>query len=648
MKNTSTPTYILSSLLIAFCCLFLGTKANAQAPDGINYQAVIRNSSGTLIANTTIAIRIQIKQTSASGTIVFQERHSVTTSAQGVVNLVIGQGTLLGGNFSTINWATGPYFVSLGVSFTNGTNYLDYGSQQLMSVPYALYAKNAGNQLNQWRYGNTLPAAALGTLGDFYLNMTNGNVYYKSNATTWTLTGNITGPAGAAGATGATGAQGIQGVAGPSGAAGTNGAQGIQGLPGANGLLPNGTAAGNTPYWDGTSWVINNSNIHNDGSGVGIGTVNPNASAKVEIESTTQGFLYPRMTTVQRNAIANPANGLIIFNLTTGCPNYYYSSVWYEWCGTQTYTAALTTINCVGASTTGTLTSGTAASGVSVSVPYTGGNVGTYAAQSVSSSGVLGLTATLAAGSLSNGNGSLTYAISGTPASSGTASFAIIVGGQSCTFTVSISSIAPQFPAGTVNCQNATAIVSVTNPTTGRIWMDRNLGASQAPTSNIDVLAYGDLYQWGRRADGHQCRTSSAISMLSSIDQPANGNFIVAPNSPYDWRSPQNVNLWQGVNGVNNPCPSGYRIPTEAEMDTERLSWSTNNSAGAFTSPLKWTLAGTRANGSGTLGNAGAAGYYWNSSVYLTDSRLLYFASNSGSMSGGNRANGMSVRCVKD
>jgi hypothetical protein len=222
--------------IITICAaILISASVFAQAPDGINYQAVIRNLSGTLVANTTIAIRIQIKQTSASGTIVFQERHSVTTSAQGVVNLVIGQGTLLGGNFSSINWATGPYFVSLGVSFTNGTNYLDYGSQQLMSVPYALYAKNAGNQLNQWRYGNAIPLAALGAMGDFYLNMTNGNVYYKSNATTWTLTGNITGPAGAAGATGLTGAagvQGIQGVAGPAGPTGPIGATGPAGPAG--------------------------------------------------------------------------------------------------------------------------------------------------------------------------------------------------------------------------------------------------------------------------------------------------------------------------------------------------------------------------------------------------------------------------------
>jgi hypothetical protein len=224
--------------ILFLALLLLSQSSFGQAPDGVNYQAVIRNLSGTLVANTTIAIRIQIKQTSASGTIVYQERHSVTTSAQGVVNLVIGQGALLGGNFSTINWGTGPYFACLGVSFTNGSTYLDYGSQQLMSVPYALYAKNAGNQLNQWRYGNTLPAVGLGALGDFYLNMTNGNVYYKSNATTWTLTGNITGPAGAAGATGLTGAtgpagvQGIQGLTGPAGATGPIGATGPAGPAG--------------------------------------------------------------------------------------------------------------------------------------------------------------------------------------------------------------------------------------------------------------------------------------------------------------------------------------------------------------------------------------------------------------------------------
>ena len=215
---------------------FITITSFGQAPDGINYQAVIRKTNGTLLTNSPVAIRVQIKQTSATGTVLFSERQTAITSAYGLVNLVIGQGTLLSGNFSTINWSTGNYWVSLGVDFSNGTNYVDYGSQKLMSVPYALYAKNAGNQLNQWRYGNIVPANTLGTMGDFYLDMINGNVYYKNSSTTWVLTGNIKGPTGAAGATGSAGATGPIGLTGPAGA------QGLIGLTGPIG--PAGPAGG--------------------------------------------------------------------------------------------------------------------------------------------------------------------------------------------------------------------------------------------------------------------------------------------------------------------------------------------------------------------------------------------------------------------
>jgi uncharacterized protein (TIGR02145 family) len=310
--------------------------------------------------------------------------------------------------------------------------------------------------------------------------------------------------------------------------------------------------------------------------------------------------------------------------------------------------AAVGTLNCGGDTTTGTLTNGSAANGVTTAIPYTGGNAGTYGAQSVSSTGVVGLTATLAAGTLANGAGSLTYTITGTPTTSGTATFAITVGGQSCSFTVSVGTAIGQYPAGTVHCAGATTVVDVTNPTTGRIWMDRNLGATQVATSSTDVNAYGDLYQWGRRADGHQCRTSPTTATLSSNDQPAHGNFILAPNAPADWRSPQNANLWQGVNGVNNPCPSGYRIPTETEINAERLSWSYNNSVGAFESPLKLTLAGYRNFNNGTLPNAGSDGKYWSSTVSGTYSRDLGFVSSNAIMNVSFRAYGFTVRCIKN
>jgi uncharacterized protein (TIGR02145 family) len=215
--------------------------------------------------------------------------------------------------------------------------------------------------------------------------------------------------------------------------------------------------------------------------------------------------------------------------------------------------------------------------------------------------------------------------------------------------TLSVNTVG-SYRAGTVHCNaTPTAVVDVTNPITGKTWMDRNLGASQVATSATDVLAYGDLYQWGRGADGHQCRNSATTTIVSSSDQPGNGNFIKASSSPYEWCSPLNINLWQGVNGINNPCPSGYRIPSVAEMDAERLSWSTSDGNGAFAStPLKFTFAGYR-NWNGTISNTEGDCSYWlsdfsNSLMYRLTGPYYGFVGIGAFYS----ALGGSVRCIKD
>jgi len=189
---------------------------------------------------------------------------------------------------------------------------------------------------------------------------------------------------------------------------------------------------------------------------------------------------------------------------------------------------------------------------------------------------------------------------------------------------------------------------SVTNPTTGKIWMDRNLGATQVATSSNDASSYGDLYQWGRGKDGHEKRTSTTTTTLSTTDTP--GDKFIAVSAYYiDWRSPQNDNLWQGVNGINNPCPSGYRVPTSAELDIERLSWSTNNAAGAFDSPLKLPMAGERSSSNGgSLSAEGNSGLYWSSTVVNSLSNKLFFNSSFTGIYNDGRAYGFSVRCIKD
>jgi uncharacterized protein (TIGR02145 family) len=200
--------------------------------------------------------------------------------------------------------------------------------------------------------------------------------------------------------------------------------------------------------------------------------------------------------------------------------------------------------------------------------------------------------------------------------------------------------------------------------------MDRNLGASQAATDSTDFLSYGSSYQWGRGGDGHQCinwtsaTTSDGIeqsretSILSAADTPGNANFITTSTNPIDWRSTQNDNLWQGVSGINNPCPRGYRVPTEAEWNNERDSWdgvlnvlfpaATNNAGGAFASRLKLPLAGGRLFSSGSLSFVGTFGYYWSSSVSSTAARVLRFGSSNATMDTFFRASGISVRCLKD
>ncbi len=227
-----------------------------------------------------------------------------------------------------------------------------------------------------------------------------------------------------------------------------------------------------------------------------------------------------------------------------------------------------------------------------------------------------------------------------------------------------IFSTLPQ-PESLLPTSDITKIVEVKSKT-GRIWMDRNLGALQAAVNSTDPLSYGDLFQWGRGNDGHQKRTSINSNILSTTDNPGNSYFILATqklNGSQDWRSPGNDNLWQGLNGINNVCPNGFRIPTEKEWNQEIATWnSPENSEAAFNSPLKLPIAGFRYGENGDFYPDKIGGAYWSSTSLNFGARNLFFArplrDNNGNIlshstgaaivSGMNKVNGLSIRCIKD
>jgi hypothetical protein len=209
----------------------------------------------------------------------------------------------------------------------------------------------------------------------------------------------------------------------------------------------------------------------------------------------------------------------------------------------------------------------------------------------------------------------------------------------------------------TYNGQSVTYGV-ITSSVTGRKWLDRNLGAPNAPAAFDDWRNEGDLFQWGRGADGHQLINRAASTMattavngstatLSVSDNPGHALFITPSTGPFDWRSPQNANLWQTSSGINNVCPAGWHVPTKVEWEAESLGVLQDS----YTQ-LNITTGGVR-NFNGSFSNTVTAGQYWSSTLFQGVSSTAYAINFSNSSAASStlsnvHSNGLSVRCIKD
>ncbi len=215
---------VLSLVAIATISL----SSFGQAPEGFKYQAVVRDAGNTILNNQAVGMQIEILQGGISGTPVYTESFTPTTNTYGLVNLEIGTGTT-SDDFTIIDWANDTYFIRTSIDVTGGSSYSVMGTSQLMSVPYALYAKTSGNG-----------AGPIGPEGPAGADGIDGAIGATGPAGPQGPTG-LTGAAGADGATGPqgptglTGADGADGATGPQGPAGNDGAQGLQGIQGIQG-----------------------------------------------------------------------------------------------------------------------------------------------------------------------------------------------------------------------------------------------------------------------------------------------------------------------------------------------------------------------------------------------------------------------------
>ena len=143
---TMRPSIFIKLFLFFSLFLTLDYQSIAQsqgAPESMNYQAVIRDGSGSIVASQSVGIRIDILQGSATGTSVYQETFTTTTNAYGSIAIKIGTGTVVSGTFNTIDWGANSYFVETAVDISGGNTFSTISTTQFVSVPYALYAKNS-------------------------------------------------------------------------------------------------------------------------------------------------------------------------------------------------------------------------------------------------------------------------------------------------------------------------------------------------------------------------------------------------------------------------------------------------------------------------------------------------------------------------
>jgi hypothetical protein len=394
----------------------------------------------------------------------------------------------------------------------------------------------------------------------------------------------------------------------------------------------------------------------------GIGTNSPDTSAILELASTSKGFLPPRMSTTERNGISTPPTGLVIYNTTAACLQWFNGVLWFD-TFTQT-TEGLPNNNL----TLGAITYQGKSVVDAIGIGYNGEAVLAGSTITVVLNNTAGTEQGYGLSATDAGSG-LIYAATGTILANATNVLVELTHNamvmpvlESGLLTMALTgasntiNLAPRIDIKSIPA-SATQVTDVVYGT--QTWMDRNLGARRVPTAFTDVFSYGNHYQWGRPADGHEITVyngtannagrgladATDLEALSADAYPSYANFIVTEVGTKDWLDPQaGPDRWAIAS--QGPCPVNYHVPTPAEwLIAYNFGGPWTNNAVAYNSALRLPSAGYRLSGNGNY--RGTFGYYWCGS---TSNHFFLYSASIPPIRGNpiTRADGLTVRCLKD
>lgn len=309
--------------------IVVGLTLVGQVPQAFNYQGVARDVLGAVLPNQNLGLRISILQAGPQGTILYSEKHFVITNEIGLFSLEIGQGTTID-NFAAIDWADGQSkWIEIEMDATGGTNFLFMGNYQLLTVPYAMVSQSAANDADTDPANELQLISKIGNLvslsenrGSFVDETNDSDADTTNELQTISKIGNLV-----------TLSQNGGSFVDEKNDADADPANEFQHLTIAGNNLS--LSDGNTVQIPsiGSKWTENGTDIFYNTGSVSIGTNLADSSALLDLASINKGFLPPRLTSQQRDAITNPAVGLTIFNCTTNCLNVFKPGGWWEMCG---------------------------------------------------------------------------------------------------------------------------------------------------------------------------------------------------------------------------------------------------------------------------------------------------------------------------